>query len=344
MKNNSGFTIIELLVSIIVTMVIAIGLFDMILTTKDIQITESKKLNIDQEGRAFEQILCDQLKSSGSIISMFNNSELLDDSTFNGVYPLNNTTYSDGVILVSGDPKGVTTLTSDFLTSVSSLNVSTTLKVDGSSAWQIGDFGIVARNDGYYVFAVTGVGVTSLNISSDPVYFSGLLNTTNYADSANAGTGLYPTDSPVVRLDYFSTLLVMSETDGSRTLVQVSDFGGAANGDILNVTPYVSTGGFRRIGPFKIISNIFDFQLLYLDDSGTAISAANVLSDFLDKGVGSVRVSALFRTIEEKNKLSNTGVHFVKPQMGDIPESTLPIGRYHYHFMQFDISLRNYNI
>ncbi len=344
MQNKKGFSLVELLVSITVTLIIAIGLFDMIITTKDIQLTEGKKLGIDQEARALEQILYDRFKSSGSIISMFNNSDLLGDSTFNGVYPLNNTSYPDGVILASADASGVTVLTSDYIAGGTILNVSSTLKTDGSSAWQPGDFGLVARSDGYYVFYVDGVGVASLNVSSDPVYYSGLLNTTNYADLSAVGTGTYTTDSPVTRLDYFSVLLVKSESDGTKSLTITSDFGGNGNSDILNVTPGITSGGFRRVGPFTVVHNILDLQLLYLDNTRTAISAADVLNRFLSKDVSAVRVSILFRTVKEQNKASYSGVPFTKPQMGDVTEVSLSADRYHYSFFKFDISLRNYNI
>jgi hypothetical protein len=318
-----------------------------------------------------EQMLYDGFRSAGSVLSLANTPALLGSPPpFNGVYPLNNSGYPDGVILAAGDPDAMTRLTTDFTPGTSTDVDVLTVDVppDGvhaaASAWHDQDLGMILRENGYYVFRVVGepaVGDTQLAVRATPAYYSGLLNTTNYNDACDdqfgsaGNSASYPFGSPVVRLDYFNIFLVRTETDGSRTLTLTTDCQGV--GDFF-ANPITDT----RAVP--VLPNIQDIQIEYLThdtppviwagsdaakaDPCPAASEAGgncsaFYSQFYTKNIASARIFVLLRTEEERNKHRGSGIVFNKPVMGDTAGATLPVGRYHYTYMQYEVLIRNYN-
>ncbi len=66
-------------------------------------------------------------------------------------------------------------------------------------------------------------------------------------------------------------------------------------------------------------------------------------SQFATKNIASARIFVLLRTEEESNKRAGSGIVYTKPLMGDTAGATLPVGRFHYTYMQYEVLIRNYN-
>ena len=373
MRRRNGFTLAEMLVSSTILLVIIITIYFLVTSTQATHLSESRKLDMNQAARAFEQLLCDDIRSAGSILSLLHTPSFLEaPAPFTGIYPLNNNDFPDGIILASGDPQGVTETTADFDASSSPTSIAVTTVVDpedsSKTAWQKDDIGLVVRAEGYYVFRVTAtpsVIDTTLAIRNTPVYYSGLLNTSHYDDliddhnsdankKGNAYT--YATGSPVVRLEYFNIFLV-EESAGVRSLTLTSDTEGV--GDIFG-NPATET---RRV---PLFTNIEDLQFEYLSEdnppvywaslsyagtsyadpcsSTSSVTCTDFIGQFTNRTIAAVRVYVLFKTEEEINKPQGSGITFEKPVMGDIAAATMPVGRFHYNFMRYEISVRNYQI
>jgi type II secretory pathway pseudopilin PulG len=368
-RSRRGFSLVEMMVSLTVMLIIVIAIFTVIVAEQSTHLTEGRKLDMNQGARVIEQMFSEGFRSSGSVLTQASTPVMLGVPTipFNGVYPLNNNDYPDGVILASGDPLALTRLTLTFTPGDTAVNIRTVnqpLDPEGiippTLAWHDGDYGLIMRSDGYYVFHVTAtpaLNATTLDVRVTPAYYSGLLDTDHYNDQCDEQLGsmgnssAYPVDSPVLRLEYFNIFLVRTEADGSRTLTLTTDCEGVA--DILaNTTPITGT----RAAP--ILPNIDDIQIEYLtkvvppaivpdiwagSDPAFAGGTVNFYNQFYGRNIAAAHVFVLLRTEEEKNKQLGTGTFF-KPAMGDIAAATLPVGRYHYTYMQFEILIRNYNI
>ena len=362
--DRRGFTLVEMLLSLGLMTIVIIALLTMVTTTQNFSLTEGRKLDMNQGGRVIEQMFCDGFRNAGAVLSLANTPTLLGSPAipFNGIYPLNNSGYPDGVILASGDPYALTRLTSSYSMGNTTLNVVTVNRPDNTLAWQLNDWGMVLRNDGYYVFRVTAtpaLGDTSLAVRATPAYYSGLLDTANYNDLCDeqlsvSGNGTYDAGSPVVRLDYFHMFLVHTEADGSRTLTLTSDCEGVA--DVLGdaITDY-------RAVP--ILPQVVDIQIEYLTEdpvpviwagsdpsqadpcplgSETGAACQSFYSQFYIKNIATARIFVLLRTEEELNKRAGSGIVFNKPRMGDTAAAALPVGRFHYNYMQYEVQVRNF--
>jgi len=342
-KNNcDGFSLVEMLIATTLTLVIGIVIVMLLITSQRSSLTESMKQEMNQGGRALQQVLGDSFKSSGSVLNILDIPSLLGSRPiFNGIYPFNNINYADGVILAAGDPEVVTRTTFDFNSAGPQLKVQTT-KLLGSlvvDAWAKDDIGILVRPlDGcYYVFrvdAVTDEGTLAIN--TQPVYYSGLIQSAktynHYNDACALGTGAYTANSLVIRLDYFYIFLARDEANGTRSLTLTTDTQGDSN--FLNDSNLA----------IPIIPNIEDIQFSYvLKKDGTDVNPADN-NDFLDKRVSAVRVFVLYKTEEQKFKgVSTMGIVYNKPKMGDRPATTLPAGLFNYNFNEYQIYLRNGN-
>lgn len=356
-----GFSLVEMMISLTVMLIIIVAIFSVIVAEQSTHLTEGRKLDMNQGARIIEQMLSEGFRGSGSVLSLANTPVLLGATTlpFNGIYPLNNSDYPDGVILASGDPNALARLTTDFTPNDTVVNIPTVALPDGSAvAWQEDDFGLIMRPDGYYVFRVTetpDVTDTALTVRDTSVYYSGLLNTAHYNDLCDelllvaGNVNDYPVGSPVVRLDYFNIFLTRTETNGSRTMTLTVDCEDVA--DVLaNPTATRAT---------PILPNIEDIQIEYVakvvppaalpnvwagSDSAFAGGSSTFYSQFYSKNIASARIFVLLRTEEERNKKAGTGITYAKPAMGDMPGATLPVGRFHYSYMQFQVFIRNYNL
>ena len=371
--SQRGFSLVEMIVSLTAMLIIIVAIFTIIVAEQSTHLTEGRKLDMNQGGRVIEQMLSEGFRGSGSVLSLANTPVLLGGTAlpFNGIYPLNNNNYPDGVILASGDPLALTRLTLAFTAGDTAVNVqSVDRPPDGVSpaavAWHENDFGLIMRPDGYYVFrvmATPALNATTLSVRATAAYYSGLLNTAHYNDQCDEqlgamGNGIYPVDSPVVRLDYFNIFLTRTETDGSRTLTLTVDCEGVGN-------IFAVDAGGNFINPVTngrgvpILPNIEDMQIEYVakvvppaalpvvwagSDPAFPGGTANFYNQFYTKNIASARIFVLLRTEEEKNKRLGSGIVFKKPAMGDVATATLPVGRYHYTYMQYQIFIRNYSL
>ncbi len=354
-SRQRGFSLVEMLVAMTVMLIIIIAIISIIVAEQATHLTEGRKLDMNQGARVIEQMFTEGFRSAGSVLSLANTPVLLGSTTlpFNGIYPLNNSNYPDGVILGSGDPMGLSRLTLDFNPGDAQVNIQTVNLPDGSAvAWQENDFGLIMRTDGYYVFRVTAtpaLGATLLAVRNTSAYHSGLLDTANYKDDGPSGLNAYVAGSPVVRLDFFSIFLIRTEDDGTRTLTLSVDCEDEA--DVL------ANPSDTRAAP--ILPNVEDIQIEYIakvvppavlpdiwagSDAGFPGSGADFYNLFFTKNVASARIHVLLRTEEEKNKKEGSGITYNKPAMGEVPASILPVGRFHYAYMQYQVYIRNYNL
>jgi prepilin-type N-terminal cleavage/methylation domain-containing protein len=354
-SGQQGFSLAEMMVSLTVMLIIIVAIFSIIVAEQATHLTEGRKLDMNQGGRVIEQMLTEGFRSSGSVLSLANTPVLLGSTTlpFNGIYPLNNNNYPDGVILASGDPMALARLTLDFNAGDPQVNIPTVNLPDGSDvAWHEDDFGLIMRNDGYYVFRVTttpALGATVLSVRTSSAYYSGLLATANYTDTGPSGLGAYPAGNPVVRLDFFNIFLVRTEDDLSRTLTLSVDCEDEA--DVL-ANPSATRGT-------PILPNIEDIQIEYVakvvppavlpdvwagSDTAFPGNGADFYNQFFRKSIASARIFVLLRTEEERNKRAGSGITYRKPVMGDVAATTLAVGRYHYAYMQYQVLIRNYNL
>jgi type II secretory pathway pseudopilin PulG len=368
-SGRAGFSLVEMMVSLTIMLFVILALVTLIITTQNTHLTEGRKLDMNQGARVVEKMLYDGFRSAGSVLSLANTPSILGGSAvpFTGIYPLNNAAYPDGVILSAGDPDAVTRLTGDFSSGDSTVSVTNVNLPDGSGvAWHAEDVGLIMRGTGYFVFRVAatpGLNAVQLTIRVAPAYYSGLLNTANYNDPSDEQTGAagnvgsYAAGSPVVRLEYFNIFLTRTETDGSRTLTLTTDCQGV--GDIFNSANPITD--YRAV---PILPNIGDIQIEYLTHDSplqvwagsdvarqnpcpagslAASDCVNFYSQFFTKNITSARIFVLLRTEEERNKRSGSGITFRKPVMGDAAAATLPVGRYHYNYMQYEVLVRNFN-
>jgi prepilin-type N-terminal cleavage/methylation domain-containing protein len=369
-RQQRGFSLVEMMLSLTVMLIIIVAIFSIIVAEQRTHLTEGRKLDMNQGARVIEQMLYDGFRSAGAVLSLANTPVLLSSPVipFNGVYPLNNTNYPDGVILAAGDPLALTRLTQPFSWTNTTVNVLTVnLPADGVSpaavAWHEDDYGLIMRASGYYVFRVTAtpaVNATTLTVRNTSAYYSGLLlippatGFPGYNDQCDEqlGTfgniGAYPVNSPVLRLDYFNIFLTRSETDGSRTLTLSVDCEDVAD---VFANPANSRGT-------PILPNIEDIQIEYIakvvppaavpdiwagSDPAFPGGTANFYNQFYSRNIDSARIFVLLRTEEESNKSQGSGINFHKPAMGDVAAVILPVRRYHYTYMQYEVLIRNYN-
>jgi prepilin-type N-terminal cleavage/methylation domain-containing protein len=378
-QNSKGFTLMEMIVASTILLIIVSSIYALILRTQRTHLTEDRKLDMNQAARALEVLLYDDIRSAGAVLSLLHTPTFLGSpAPFTGIYPLNNNNFPDGIIIASGDPLAITESTGDFTPgSHNTINVTSTDTFDGTQpAWGINDFGLVSRAEGYYVFKVVqapALGDTSLSIRSTAVYYSGLLNTANYddltddhnIDSNNSGSDYtYFAGSPVIRLNYFNILLV-KEQDGVRTLTLTTDTEGEGNvlADGKETTtravpfvPNIEDIQFEFVTKPIAPTNVADFWAASATDGSGGTAHANPCSDpngaecknfinqFVGRNIASIRVYALFKTEEEREKHAGSGIKFDKPRMGDVAAVTLPVGRFHYSYMRYEIAIRNYHI
>jgi hypothetical protein len=286
-QQQKGFTLIETMVTMSIFFFIMFSVYTMIQHYGDVTKTEHSRMTMQQESRYMVSSFADEIKEAGSILAL-GKAYMGGVPFFNGIYPLNSTYYPDGIILASGDPFAATTLSQDFSSGDTVLNVK---EIHETSQWMSGQKGIILGTTGYLVFSVQSVAVGepgSITISSTPVYFSGLLNTGYYIDDAQgnaAGSTIsYSKNSLVARLTNFCIYLFrdvenqkLSDALGStqiiRQMIRITNPNGVAN-------PLDSGSGAE----FSVISeNIWDMQIAYkgYDDIKTVNRSTTIDSNHI---------------------------------------------------------------
>lgn len=390
MHGEKGFSLLELLVTTSIFLIVLLGVYTMVNHFADASRTENSRLRMQQETRYLTANFSAELKNAGSVLTIASSGNFLRaDPYFCGIYPLNNAGFPDGIIIAVGDPEAVTTLTAPHAFNsdgvelqVKSTSVpvyydepadETTISVN-PKPWAAGDIGIVMGTTGYYVFEVEAVDATSITTRAEPVYYSGLLNTSNYVDAEAVkgniiqfpGSEGADPKAPVIRLSSFSIYMFRViphpiyhyiEDRMLRQFVRVSDTMGVAD---------VLSGG----AVVDIISeNIWDMQITYLAYTdfaaadpttavdpahfyfGPAASSSNVLENLLTdiRGKFLKQFNITFVTITDEYgsqghyDTGNKDYNRI-PVIADSGSYKLPFGRYGYKILALQIEPRNFNI
>ena len=363
-KNRSGMTLVEVVIASFVMISVGVVMLFLIVNTQGTHLTESRRLDMQQAARLFEQVFKDQVRGAGSILTMMHTQSFLAaQPPFTGILPFNNAHYPDGVLLAAGDPQAVTWLNQAFTPGATDIFLNTVLRADNDlPAWEVGDVGLVMRADAFYLFRVEEVNLddSSLQIRNSSVYYSGLLDTDNYNDPLDEQLGVfgnlvtYPQEeSPVVRLNYFSIYLVYDSDDGLRSLTLTTDCQ-----DLADVLDPDNHSDLRAV---PVVPNIEDFQITWItrDDPAQFWADGNEHPNpcpdpliqlcldfhnlFRDGNIASALVSVLYRTAEEEHYRGG-GLVYPKPPMGDRPQETIGPARFRYLFIESEIQVRNNHI
>lgn len=352
MSARKGFTLVETMVVLVIMVLVMSSIYMMILYYRDVAGTEQARVRQTQESRYLLSAFSSEVKNAGAVMTLVNTGGFLATPPhFNGIYPLNNDDFADGVILASGDPNAVGKLVTE--ADMSSDTTLTLNNLTSNPAWADKDKGILIGPNGYYVFQVQGTpSGTTLTVRPQAVYYSGLLHTTNYDDDESSGkTMVYPTNAPVMRLGDFSIYLVQQRYDSAkkrnvRDLVRVSDcfdIGTALTDTTGNVVKGV------------IAENIWDLQLSYTAypnfpdvttsesyfSNGGLTDLAALLNTLRVKTMKEVLVNVIALTDDYAGR--GTITHQL-PQLADRGPETLPAGKYNYRTLRFRVQPRNFNI
>lgn len=363
MHGRKGFSLVEGMVVLVLMALIMSSVYLMIMYFRDVSGTEQARVRQSQESRYLLSVFSSELKNSGSVLTLVNTGGFLSAiPNFNGIYPLNNTGFPDGIILSDADPMAVTKLTAEFNPSTGGVNLPVE-KTVATPAWDVNDQGIIAGPDGFYVFSVAAKpadGATVITMRNTAVYYSGLLDTdsSRYKDaSALQGNNVaYPANAPVIRVADFSIYLVHEHDDAAkgrnvRDLVRVSDCKGVP--DVLNFT---SSDPDKLPLKGVIAENVWDLQLTYTvypDFAGDPTNkvtyfngGSGTLADLLTairaKTLKEITVSVVALTDDYPGQGEIT---YQLPAIADHPaNSSLPAGKFNYKIYSFLIEPRNFNI
>jgi len=361
-KNNKGFSLLELLISSVATLIIMGSVFTILIAFSQKSSDEQSRVRQIQESRFLLNVLSSELKNAGSIITLTNSGSFLADTPyFMGLYPLNRNDAPDGVIVASGDPDAVTNLSAAFSpSSEDNIPVVTTDVNISGTPWQAGDYGIIIATNGYYVFKVEAVDVTGGVITkrSESVYFSGLLDSSGYVDnregsSADGDSITYPVQAPVIRLSNFSIYLVKEEDDKDlgrkrRDLVRVVDAFDVA--DVLNsgiTTKYVMAENIwdLQIG-YITYPNLPDFtnkRFFFLPAGTSNETIQNLIPELQTKTLREISITIVALT--DKFSSNNTvNTSFRIPAIGDRTVYDLPAGNYYYKIYKMLIEPKNFTL
>ena len=355
MNSRKGFSLVEAMVVLVLMVLIMSSVYMMIMYYRDVSGTEQARVRQTQESRFLLSVFSSELKNAGAVMTLVNTGGFLSTPPyFNGIYPLNNTNFPDGVIMASGDPNAVSKLT-DAVDPSNDVDLPLNNTI-ATPSWGIGDLGILIGPQGFYVFSVENVSVgVSLTMEATPVYYSGLLNTAHYDDPETVmGNAVeYPVNAPVMRLADFSIYLIEEHNDAEkgrnvRNLVRISDCKGI---------PGVLENNDPVNGPVKgvIAENVWDLQLVYSaypdfpnvtprNDFFTA-GATGTLDDLLTalrvKTFKEIRVNVVALTDDYPGQGTIT---YPLPLLADRPATNLPPGKFSYKIYSFLIEPRNFNI
>jgi type II secretory pathway pseudopilin PulG len=296
-RSQGGFSLIETLVTMTMFFFILYGVYAMIAHYGDVTRTEHSRIRMQQESRYLMASFTGEIKEAGAVLTLADTPSFLKEKPyFNGIFPLNQTTFPDGIIIATGDPEATTRLAQPFNGGASVMTVKNAevpgydpglpLYQNNVLPWLKGDKGIVIGKDGYLVFSVESVSTTVgeqtpdfITVRNTAVYYSGLLDTSGhpsgtvrYTDSApvpgNAVT--YPKGAPVVRLTNFSIFLfneviTPGKDRNTRQLIRVTDTNGVS--DVLAV---------KASKDISIVSeNIWDMQISYIAFEKDAFKTAD---------------------------------------------------------------------
>jgi type II secretory pathway pseudopilin PulG len=358
MDRRKGFTLVEAMVVVVLMMLIMSAIYLMIMYYRDVSGTEQARVRQTQESRYLLSVFSSEMKNAGAVMTLVNSGGFLTvPPYFNGIYPLNNTNFPDGLILASGDPNAVSKLTA--VVNPSSNNtlqlnntIATPAWVDSDTVPGGGDKGILIGPEGFYVFVAKTVTANSITMEGTPVYYSGFLNTAHYDDpeTVMGNSVSYPVNAPVMRLGDFSIYLVNERYDAAkarnvRDLVRITDCNGSP--DVLaDASPAIKG---------VIAENIWDLQLVYtaypnfpniaVKDNFFTSGATGTLADLLTalrvKTMKEITVNVVALTDDYPGRGT---ISYALPLLADRVAENLPTGKFNYRTFSFLVLPRNFNI
>ena len=118
-RSQSGFSLIETLVTMTMFFFILYGVYAMISHYGAVTQTEHSRIRMQQESRYLMASFASEIKEAGALLTLADMQTFLGRPQgklpyFNGIYPLNQTAFPDGIIVATGDPEAVTRLTAPF--------------------------------------------------------------------------------------------------------------------------------------------------------------------------------------------------------------------------------------
>ncbi len=231
MKGKKGVTMVEMLIYLVIMGLVLTSLYGMLIYYKRALKLEESRIKIQQQARYLLTSFTSIIKDAGAMLTLANTGNYLKEAPyFNGIWPINNTQESDGIILASADLHAVSSLTSPFNPGNSNVSfepITITEDVEPGNIW------IISGKDGYLVFesdtAITQ-GATISSISVDTIiYYSGYLNLGNFKDlliphksgeSLNTGNQTtYSTGSMIAKLSEFGIFLIQQVNNDKRALM-----------------------------------------------------------------------------------------------------------------------------
>jgi hypothetical protein len=368
MKSEKGMTLVETLLVSTITLLVLGATFFMIAHFGNSQKTELARSRLSEESRFMFNAFAEELKDAGAMLTLSHSNSFLSDTPyFNGIFPLDNTDGPDGIIVASGDPDGATTLTADFAPPSTTINVKSTLKSDATSAWAVGDKGIVIAKNGYYVFSVASVTATTLGIRDSSVYYSGLLSNCgsyNYTDTLRAPAtakgnaltylgGTVAPFTPVMRLSNFAIYLFDQVYDNMQ-LRNVNR--------LFRITDTLDVGGTTLLSSQSVVSdNVYDMQLSYTFYTSFPTATPKYVffeTDSDPTPAAPFSSETAYSLIQKKYlKEINVSIVVLTDEYGGAGEITreipaiknrasyeLPAGKYNFKLFSYSIQNKNFNI
>ncbi len=370
---RKGFSLLETMVTMSLFFIILAGVYTMIEHYGNVTKNEHSRMRLQQESRFMASTFADELKEAGAVLTLAHTGGFLGAAPFfNGIFPLNSTNFPDGVIIATGDPEAVTSLTMDYDAGGDTLNVEN-LNVAAHDAthpwitpqWSAGDKGVLLGTNGYYVFSVSAVDISGKTITmrDTAVYYSGLLAIPGYYSDSSAPGGNtvdFAKNTPVIRLDNFGIFVFREipyphlEGQVTRQLIRITDTKGQAN-------PLADNSGSE----FSVISeNIWDMQISYLAYSdfpsatrstapeadhyyfagtGSTGVLSNLLDDIRNKRLKQMNVGIVAIMDDLAGKGTLSAIEDAKP-IGDRASNDLPGRKLNFKLFTFSVEPRNFNI
>jgi type II secretory pathway pseudopilin PulG len=201
MKNEKGFSLVESMITMGLFFIILGAVYMMVIHYAEVARTEHSRIRMQQESRFLMTNFTQELQDAGAVLTAIPTFvKDIEQVSFNGLYPLNQTDYPDGFIVAAGDPSGVTYLAEDYSLADAGnfLLVNTVYKITSPDydatleyelrPWKDGDKAIIVNKEGYMVFKIKEVGYNddttdNIEMRALPVYYSGLLNTQTSRES-----------------------------------------------------------------------------------------------------------------------------------------------------------------
>ncbi len=225
-----GFTLVEMLIYMVIMGIVLTSLYGMLIYYKRALKVEETRIKGQQQARYLFTSFTSILKDAGAMLTLANTPNYLKEAPyFNGIWPINNNSSSDAIIVAVADLHAVSSLTQQYNPGDDTAYFE---PITINSAVEPGNLWIISGRNGYIIFesdTVIGVGSTISSLSVDNiVYYSGYLDSDNYKDKLiphtngqdmNPGDQVsYPEKSMIAKLSDFGVYMVRGIGSDRRAL------------------------------------------------------------------------------------------------------------------------------